>query len=47
MLGKKANAELAHGRQKAAYILTAVFFLIVFGMAAYAIFSMTRMILNK
>jgi heme/copper-type cytochrome/quinol oxidase subunit 2 len=47
ILGNKANAELAHRRRKAAYILMAVFFLIVFGMAVYVIFSMSRMILNK
>jgi hypothetical protein len=47
ILGRKMNAELTEGKRKAAYILMIAFLLIVFGMAAYAIYSIVEMIFRK
>ncbi len=44
MLSKKMNIELTHGKRKTAYILMTSFLLIVFGMAAYAIYGLTQTI---
>ncbi len=47
ILTRKTNMELTHGRRKTAYVLMTVFLVIVFGMAAYAVYGMAQMILKR